>query len=124
MSIRFRRSHEPLFWLLFGAGGLVAALVLPAVVVFTGLIAPLTPHSADAGLLDYARVLTLFASPGARAACAGFIALLAWHAAHRILHLCHDLGAHGGAGLKWSCYGSAAAVSLLAGGLVVLLPSP
>ncbi|MCC5861984.1 MAG: fumarate reductase subunit D [Gammaproteobacteria bacterium] len=124
MNARFRRSHEPLFWLLFGAGGLLAALVLPALVLFTGVIVPVARGPGGEGLLDYTRVLGLLAWPGARVALAGSIALLAWHAAHRILHLCHDLGVHAGRGLKWSCYGSAALVSLLACGLVILLPSP
>lgn len=124
MSRRLRRSHEPPFWLLFGAGGLLAALVLPAVVLFTGLIAPLSGRSGDAGLLEHARMLSLLSTPIARLACAGFIALLAWHACHRIYHLCHDLGLRGGAGLRWACYGTAALVSVIGLVLVMGLPHP
>ena len=40
-----RRSPEPFLWLLFTAGGMAAALVLPALVLLFGLAFPL-------GLLD------------------------------------------------------------------------
>ena len=33
-----RRSNEPVFWVLFGAGGVVAAVALPAMVLVTGLL--------------------------------------------------------------------------------------
>ena len=32
-----RRSNEPVFWALFGAGGVIAALAFPALVLVTGL---------------------------------------------------------------------------------------
>ncbi|MGH2399043.1 MAG: hypothetical protein ACRDF6_04290, partial [bacterium] len=36
-----KRTTEPLWWLLFAAGGTVAAFLLPAQVLLTGLAAPL-----------------------------------------------------------------------------------
>ena len=35
-----KRSIAPVFWLLFGAGGMLAALAGPALVLITGLAAP------------------------------------------------------------------------------------
>jgi fumarate reductase subunit D len=45
-----RRSIEPGLWLLFSAGGVAAALVLPVVILLFGLVFPLgwlTPPSGD-----------------------------------------------------------------------------
>jgi len=35
-----RKSNEPVFWLLFGAGGVVAAFLVPSLVVLTGIAGP------------------------------------------------------------------------------------
>ena len=36
-----RRSNAPVFWLLFGAGGMLCALLGPVLVFITGLAVPL-----------------------------------------------------------------------------------
>ena len=36
-----RRSNAPVFWLLFGAGGMLSALLGAALVSITGIAAPL-----------------------------------------------------------------------------------
>ena len=36
-----KRSNEPIFWSLFGAGGMLAALIGPALVFITGIAVPL-----------------------------------------------------------------------------------
>ena len=46
-----KRSHEPIFWSLFGAGGMVSAMVIPALVIITGLAWPLGLMSE--GALSY-----------------------------------------------------------------------
>jgi fumarate reductase subunit D len=35
-----KRSNEPIFWALFGAGGMLAALIGPALVFITGIAVP------------------------------------------------------------------------------------
>jgi len=40
MDAAMKRSIAPIFWLLFGAGGMLAALTGPAMVLITGLAAP------------------------------------------------------------------------------------
>ena len=56
-----KRSHEPVFWLLFGAGGMLSALVGPVLVFITGIAVPLGWLAPDA--LDHARVLAFVRHP-------------------------------------------------------------
>jgi len=109
-----RRSNAPVFWLLFGAGGMLSALLGTAMVYLSGIAAPLGLPPA-AGLLDHARMLA-FAQHGLGK---GFlfvtVSLFAWHAVHRIFHSLHDLGVHNGAVAKVACYGTAAGVTVVAG---------
>jgi fumarate reductase subunit D len=114
-----KRSHAPIFWLLFGAGGMLAALFGPMLVFITGIAVPLGWLPPD--LLSHAR-LSAFAQHGAgMAALFCVISLFAWHAAHRILCTLHDVGIHKGTMAKLACYGAAAAVTLVsAAGLLAL----
>jgi fumarate reductase subunit D len=108
-----KRSNAPVFWVLFGAGGMLAALVGPVLVLITGIAAPLgaglTPE-----LLGYTRVLALARSGLGKACLFMVIALFAWHAMHRIFHSLHDLGLRTGALAKLACYGGALAITVVA----------
>jgi fumarate reductase subunit D len=108
-----KRSHAPIFWLLFGAGGMLSALLGAALVFVTGLAVPLGwPLPAD--LLSYPRVLALAQHPIGKGFVFVVVALFAWHAAHRIYHSLHDVGIPNGMTTKVVCYGSAMALTLLA----------
>jgi fumarate reductase subunit D len=108
-----KRSHAPIFWLLFGGGGMLAALVGVALVFITGLAAPLgIGMPADA--LNYTRVLAWARHPVGKLLLFGVVMLFAWHAAHRILCTLHDLGMHKGLPAKLACYGSAGVITLVA----------
>jgi fumarate reductase subunit D len=109
-----KRSNAPVFWSLFGAGGMLAALVGAALVFVTGIAAPLADHA-----YDYANVLAL-ARRGAPLVF-GVVALFLWHAAHRIFHTLHDFGVHAGAAAKAACYGGAAAGTAAAAWLLLAL---
>ena len=120
MKAELKRSHAPIFWSLFGAGGMLSALIGPALVFFTGIAAPLG--------LFYPRDVLSWANTQAFAqhwAGKGFlfavVALFLWHAAHRIFHSLHDLGVHAGVFAKLACYGLAMAGSLLAAGVLLSL---
>lgn len=110
-----RRSSEPFWWLLFAAGGTVAALLVPVSIVLTGLAAPLgwggTPF-------QHARIAALVSHPLARLYLFVLIALPWFHAAHRIRYgVAEGLRLHrAGRLLATICYGTAsvgAAVALL-----------
>lgn len=115
-----RRSIEPLFWSLFGAGGMLSALVAAPLMGATGLLAPLAAPEA----LDRARVLALVTHPAGALGLWAVVSLFLWHACHRLLHGLHDLGFHPGVAGRWVFYGAAAlgtlataALLLAAGGL-------
>lgn len=117
-----KRSNAPVFWLLFGAGGMLSALLGTMLVFITGIAVPLGwPLSRD--LMSYPRMLALAQNWAGKGFLFGVVALFAWHAAHRIFHSLHDLGVDGGAAAKAACYGTAllitaaAATALLSVGL-------
>lgn len=106
------RSHAPIFWLLFGAGGMLSALLGTALVFISGIAAPsgwlLAPD-----LLSYPRVLAFAQHWIGKGFLFAVIALFAWHAAHRIFHSLHDLGIRTGAAARLACYGGALAITLV-----------
>ena len=107
-----KRSNAPIFWLLFGGGGMLAALFGPMLVFVTGIAVPLGwPLSHD--LLSYSRMLAFAQHWAGKGLLLVVIALFAWHAAHRILHSLHDLGIHKGALAKLACYGGALAITVV-----------
>ena len=85
---------------------MVAALLLPALVLITGLAWPLGLMSD--GALGYARMSGVAGSLLGGLVLLAVIALTFWHAAHRIFHSLHDFGVHRGLGVwKVVCYGAA-----------------
>jgi fumarate reductase subunit D len=107
-----KRSNAPIFWLLFGAGGMLAALLGPTLVFISGVAVPIGwPLRPE--LLSYARVLGFAQHWAGKGFLMAVIALFAWHAAHRIFHSLHDLGIHNGAVAKAATYGSALAITLV-----------
>ena len=106
-----KRSNAPIFWLLFGAGGMLSALLGPMLVFITGLAVPFGwPLGTD--LMAYPRMLALAQNWAGKSFFFVVIALFAWHAAHRILHSLHDIGIHAGTTAKLACYGAALVVTL------------
>jgi len=101
-----KRSHAPVFWLLFGAGGMLAALVGPMLVFITGIAVPLgSPLQRE--LLSYPRAFALAQHWWAKGCLLVVVTLFAWHAVHRIYHSLHDLGIRTGTFPKLLCYGTA-----------------
>ena len=108
-----KRSNAPIFWLLFGGGGMMAALFGPIMVFITGIAVPiglLLP--ADA--MSYPKMLAFAQNFIGKGFIFVAIFLFAWHAAHRIFHSLHEIGIHRGASAKALTYGVAAVVTVIA----------
>ena len=108
-----KRRVEPLLWLLFSSGGLAAALLLPVLLLFFGLVFPAgwAPDPAHAHLLAVVR------NPLTRIVLFGLCVLALFHWAHRFRYTLYD-----GLQLKRLsplimvvCYGGALAGSGMAG---------
>ena len=108
-----KRSNEPVFWALFGAGGVLGAMLLPAVIAITGIAGPLGWLGAEA--MGYERAHAFASHWTGKLFLLSVISLTFWHAAHRIYHSLHDLGVHRGLGFfKLASYGLAAVGTLVA----------
>jgi fumarate reductase subunit D len=113
-----KRSNEPIFWSLFGAGGMLSALAAPILIFITGIIAPIglwIPPQA----LDYSRVLGFAQHWIGKLLLLAVISLFLFHAVHRIYHGLHDLGIHAGTGAMVAAYGSALLGTLIAAYLLL-----
>jgi fumarate reductase subunit D len=81
-----KRSVEPLPWLLFSAGGVVAALFLPMLMLFLGLAFPLGWVSAP----SYQELHALLRNPLTLLVLFGVLMLSLFHWAHRFRYTLHD----------------------------------
>jgi fumarate reductase subunit D len=100
------RSTQPVFWLLFGAGGMLSALIGAALVFVTGIALPLG-IVLPADLLSYPDALAFCRHWAGKAFVFLVITLFLWHGAHRIFHSLHDLGVHAKKAPALACYGLA-----------------
>lgn len=112
--MELKRSNKPVFWSLFGAGGMLSALTGPALIFVTGIAVPL-----GFVRLDYERAAAFVASGWGKLALFLVIALFLFHGCHRMYHGLHDFGIHVGAGLKAAFHGFAAAGSVAAAWLLL-----
>ena len=99
-----KRSNDPIFWSLFGAGGMLSALVGAALVFVTGIAVPLG-FLVSQDLMRYQRMLDYAHHWLGKVIAFAVIVLFLWHAALRIFHMLHDFGVHAGAGAKLICFG-------------------
>jgi fumarate reductase subunit D len=113
------RRVEPLLWLMFSAGGMLAALFLPVLLFLFGLAFPLGWLPAPA----HPHLSALVRHPLTRLALLALCALASFHAAHRLRYTLRD-----GLQLKrlrplidLLCYGGALAGSAVAAYLLVVV---
>lgn len=115
-----RRGLEPFFWTLFSSGGMLAALVLPAVVFLLWVAAPLGWVEAP----SHAALAERLAHPLVRSALFVLIALALFHWAHRFRYTLYDglqLGHLYGL-IATVCYGGAAALTAAAAWVLASFP--
>lgn len=112
-----KRSHAPIFWALFGAGGMVCALFGPSLVFISGVASPLQ-WSGFGQLFNYSNAVRFIHHPLGATGVMLLISLLAWHAAHRILCVLHDLGFRKGIAAKLGCYGFAMLLTVISASLL------
>ena len=107
-----KRPVEPFLWLLFSAGGTLAAFVAPVVLFLFGLAFPLGWIAAP----DYERVAAVLAHPLTRLALFGVCALALFHWAHRFRYTLYDglQIKHLNEVINGLCYGGAIAGSVVA----------
>jgi fumarate reductase subunit D len=81
-----KRSAEPLLWLLFSAGGVVAAFVFPILLLLFGVAFPLGWLPAP----EFDQLRRVFAHPLTRLALLAVCTLSLLHAAHRFRYTLYD----------------------------------
>jgi|SRR6516225_2559118 fumarate reductase subunit D len=107
-----KRSIEPFLWLLFSAGGVLAALLLPILVLLFGLVFPLVPDAAP----RYDHLLAVLRHPITRVVLFLLCTLSLFHWAHRFRYTLYDglQIKHLNALINLACYGGAIVGSVAA----------
>ncbi|NRF31322.1 fumarate reductase subunit FrdD [Vibrio coralliilyticus] len=114
-----KRSDEPIWWSLFGAGGTWFAMITPVTVLVLGILVPMDVIDAEA--MSYERVTAFATSIIGALFIIGTLALPMWHAMHRIHHGMHDLKIHAGLAGKVGCYAFAGLISALSVIFILML---
>ena len=102
-----RQHSEPYLWLLFSAGGVLSAMLMPSLLVLFGLAFPLgwvRPPTHE-------RMLAVLGSPLTQLVLLGLCVLSLFHAAHRFRHTLHDALRLSHPVVAVLCYGAAIAGS-------------
>ena len=105
------RSHKPIVWGLFAAGGTVAAFMLPVLMLLSGL--GITFGLLPGDFLSYDNARGMLQHPLIRLLTFGVLFLIVWHAAHRLRITMHDFGIRADAFVAVVFYGVAALSTLM-----------
>ena len=107
---------EPLLWLLFSAGGVVAAFLIPIHLFVLGIATPLGWTKTT----EYASVTAFLAFPVVRLYLFVLCSVPLFHAAHRIRYTLYDglQIKHLNEVIAVACYGGAVVGTLIAGYLL------
>jgi fumarate reductase subunit D len=81
-----RRHPEPLLWMLFSAGGILSAMLMPILVFLFGVAYPLRWLTAP----SYEQMAVVLGNPLTRLVLFGLCALSLFHWAHRFRHTLYD----------------------------------
>ena len=115
-----KRTIEPLLWLVFSAGGVVVALLIPVLLLLFGLAFPLGWLSPP----SHGHLLAVLGRPATRAALFLLCLLALFHWAHRFRYTLYDglQIKHLSELINLFCYGGAIVGSVLAGYLLWQVP--
>ncbi len=107
---------EPLLWILFSAGGVVAAFLIPVHLLVQGIVFPLGLAKAP----DYATIAAFVTHPLVRLYLFVLCSVPLFHAAHRIRYTLYDglQIKHLNEVIAVCCYGGAVVGTLFAGFLL------
>jgi len=81
-----KKSNEPFWWALFGAGGVISAMMMPVLIFLFGLAIPLGWITGP----DYEKLQVITAHPVTRIFLIGLISLSLLHWAHRFRFTLYD----------------------------------
>ena len=81
-----KRRVEPLVWLMFSAGGVLAAVFLPVLILLFGLAFPLGWLEPP----DHGRLLAVVSNPLTFVVLLGLFVLMSVHSAHRFRYTLYD----------------------------------
>jgi fumarate reductase subunit D len=115
-----KRASDPIFWALFGAGGMLAALVGPVLIFITGLAVPfgfILPQQT----MSYGNMLALAQNPIGKLAILAVISLFLFHGCHRLFHCFHDVGIRSPAAGKFVFFGFATTVTVITAVLLLAI---
>jgi fumarate reductase subunit D len=80
-----RRSSEPFYWSLFSAGGVITALLAPALIIVVGFLVP-------GNQISYHRLHEIFTNPFGRLVIFGLAFFTFFFCAHRLRHTLTEVG--------------------------------
>lgn len=107
------KSNEPIWWSLFSAGGMVAAMVFPILMVITGILVPSGLAGDDP--LNYERIYSAVNHPLNKLILFAVIVLPLFHWAHRFRFTLVDTGLKSVSTLiSILCYGGAITGTIIA----------
>ena len=106
-SVKMAKSNEPIWWSLFSAGGMVAAMIFPILIIITGILVPFGLASNDP--LNFERIHTAVTQNNyVKLIIFIVITLPLFHWAHRFRFTLVDIGLKSVSTLiSILCYGGA-----------------
>ena len=107
------KSNEPIWWSLFSAGGMVAAMVFPVLIIITGILIPFGLAGDDP--LNFENIHSAVSHPLIKLILFAVISLPLFHWAHRFRFTLVDVGLRSVSTLiAILCYGGAIAGTIVA----------
>ena len=105
------KNMKSVYWSLFAAGGMIAALVLPTLIAILSFLLPFGIVGSPATFYD--TVSPLFHNGFFYFIIVGVLFLMLWHTAHRFYYVLHDFHIHVGIKTRYALYALVILCSLI-----------